>query len=390
MRWTLLPVFAAALTAQQATLEHAWDLVAKGDRDQAVKVLQAIVRSHPGDGEARLLLGSILTEQGDREGAIGHLSEAVRLQPRSAEAQNALGEAYKTFGDMPSARVPFEKAVALGPDFAQARVNLGLALLEAGEFSAARPHLDKAIALLGGSTDAAFAHYLRAKVHTDNGEVSRALADLMRAVELTPDFPEAWSDLGQAHKALLNDIEAFSAFRRSVELEPDSPVARYRLGAEYLRRNQAAQAVEHLERSVQLNPNDQSALNSLQLALRRNGQADKAAEVKRRLTELLRARDEKSERALAAVRVNNEGAEREKAGSVAAALEKYREAFRLDPEHVGIRVNLAAALLRLGRWEEGITELRQAIQRDPSNQTLQGALRDALAQAPPEVLKRKP
>jgi protein O-GlcNAc transferase len=269
-------------------------------------------------------------------------------------------------------------------------VNLGLALLEAGEFSAARPHLDKAIALLGGSTDAAFAHYLRAKVHTDNGEVSRALADLMRAVELTPDFPEAWSDLGQAHKALLNDIEAFSAFRRSVELEPDSPVARYRLGAEYLRRNQAAQAVEHLERSVQLNPNDQSALNSLQLALRRNGQADKAAEVKRRLTELLRARDEKSERALAAVRVNNEGAEREKAGSVAAALEKYREAFRLDPEHVGIRVNLAAALLRLGRWEEGITELRQAIQRDPSNQTLQGALRDALAQAPPEVLKRKP
>jgi tetratricopeptide (TPR) repeat protein len=104
--------------------------------------------------------------------------------------------------------------------------------------------------------------------------------------------------------------------------------------------------------------------------------------VKQRLLDLLRARDIESENAMEAVRINNEGAALEKAGKISAALEKYREAFRLNPEHAGFRVNLAAALLRLGRWDEGIAELREAVRRNPGDKTLKAALDAALAQAP--------
>jgi tetratricopeptide (TPR) repeat protein len=305
------------------------------------------------------------------------------LRPRSAEAGNALGEAFKTFDDPKAARRAFEKAVALDPGFAPAQVNLGLIMVDAGEFGASAEHLDRAIRILGHTPDAALPHYLRAKVYTEQNAMDKAAAQLQEAVSLRPDFAEAWSDLGQARKTLLDDAGALAAFARAVELSPDDAVAQYRLGAEYLHMAKIPEAIEHLQVAAKLNSDDQSALYSLQLALREDGQLEPARQVKEKLAELLRKRDKASERALAAVQINNQGAELEKAGDLRGALEKYRAALELNPEHVGIRTNLAVALLRLGQWSQGIAELREALRRDPGNTALQKALDDALAQAKP-------
>jgi predicted Zn-dependent protease len=80
--------------------------------------------------------------------------------------------------------------------------------------------------------------------------------------------------------------------------------------------------------------------------------------------------------------MNNEGAVLEKAGNLQEAMEKYRTALTLDPGHIGIRTNFAAALLRLGQWSQGIGELREALRRDPGNHSLQQALEEALSHAP--------
>jgi hypothetical protein len=53
---------------------------------------------------------------------------------------------------------------------------------------------------------------------------------------------------------------------------------------------------------------------------------------------------------------------------------------------VGIRVNYGVALLRAGQWSEGLEELHQAWQKDPGNEPLRAALKDALAQAPKSAL----
>ena len=322
-------------------------------------------------------------EQGERAESIAQLSEAVRLRPQSAEAGNALGEAFKTFDDPKAARQAFEKAVALDPAFAPARVNLGLILVDAGEFGASAEHLDRAIRILGHTPDAALPHYLRAKVYTEQNAVDKAAAQLQEAVSLRPDFAEAWSDLGQARKTLLDDAGSLAAFARAVELSPDDAVAQYWLGAEYLRMAKIPEAIEHLQEAAKLNSDDQSALYSLQLALREDGQLEPARQVKEKLAELLRKRDKASERALAAVQINNQGAELEKAGDLRGALQKYRAALELNAEHVGIRTNLAAALLRSGQWSQGIAELRESLRRDPGNTALQKALDDALGQAKP-------
>lgn len=374
---------ASLLLAQRPPVEDAWDLLAAGKHREAAELLRKIVRTNPSNAEARLLLGSILVEEGNFTDAIPQLKEAVRLQPRSADAHNALAEAYSGAGDAAAARAEWEATVRLDPRFAPARVSLGLVLLEAGEPDAAGEQLDRALEVLGDTEDAALARYLRAKIHSERNQVEKAAAELEQAVSARPDFAEAWSDLGVARKALGDDAGALAAFQRSVEADPENAVAQYRLGAEYLRQGKSKEAVVHLEAAFRLDPEDQSTLYNLQLALRQDGQLERARDIKERLAELIRRRDKISQDAMTALRLNNEGAAMEKAGDLRGALEKYRAAVALDPEHSGIRTNFAAVLLLLGQGSQGIAALREALRLDPKNESLRQALDAALTQAPP-------
>jgi tetratricopeptide (TPR) repeat protein len=377
----LLFGFACALLAQQP-LDRAWDLAAKGRRPEAIAFLQEFVTANPKNADARLLLGSLYMEQGDKDHSIDELKVAAQLRPNSEEAQTALGEAYSKFGQNEAARSAFEKAVKLKPDSGIAQSNLGLALSVAGDTAAAAKHLDRAIQLLGRSDDAADAHYLRAKIYASGGAPEQAAKHLEQAVAIRPGFAEAWSDLGQSRKTLLDDSGALTAFQHAVAAAPEDGVAQYRLGAEYLRQNQPLLAVTHLQQASRINSSDQSVLNALQIALRKNGDIEGANRVKQQLADLLLEKDRINQNQLAAVKLNNDGAVLEKSADLPAALAKYEEATRLYPEHAGIRMNYGVALLRLGRWVEGLNQLREARRQDPGNQKIEQALEDALKQAP--------
>jgi tetratricopeptide (TPR) repeat protein len=376
------PGFVLNCAAQGSSLERAWSLLAKGQRAEAVRLLNEMISANPNDAEARLLLGSVLMEEGKGSESIAQLTQAVRLRPDWAQAQNALGEAFRGFGDADGARKAFEKAVSCDTRFAQAQVNLGLVLTEAGEFSLAAPHLDRAIQLLGQNPEAAYPLYLRAKVYSAQAQITKAAAELQQAVSLQPDFAEAWSDLGSVRKTLLDDAGAILALEKAVQFAPQDPVAQTRLGTELLSQGKAHEALPHLEAAARLDPENQSALYNLQRALLLEGRAEEAEAVKGKLHDLLRRQDQADQNAVAGIQLNNQGAALEKAGNLREALEKYRTALEHYPEHAGIRLNFAVALLRLGQWQQGIAELREVVRRDPNNLAAKKALEEALAQAP--------
>jgi protein O-GlcNAc transferase len=376
----------ATLSGQPTKLEQAWTLAAKGQRAEAIQLLQTLIGSEPRNTDARLLLGSLLMEAGEKSASIEQLKTAVQQRPRSVEAQNALGEAYYKFGEFAAAKSAFENALIIKPDYGVAQLNLGQVLLIQGELDSAARHLDRAIPLLKQTDDAANAYYLRAKIDSARSQSRDAATLLEAAVRIRPDFAEAWSELGQARKQLLDDAGALTAFEQAVSANPRDVVAQYRLGAEYLRQGKSPPAVDHLRQAYKLNPSDQSTLNALQMALRKNGDLTGADAIKQRLAELLRDRDRINQNKLLAVRTNNDGAALEKSGDLRGALEKYRDAAQLDPSHVGIRTNYGVALLRVGKWPEGLNELHEALQLDPQNEQLRTILKDALSQAPKAAL----
>ncbi len=57
-----------------------------------------------------------------------------------------------------------------------------------------------------------------------------AVAYFRRALELRPNYQEAWNDLGVVMEALGNPHEAVKCYRNALEVRPDSVEARSNLG----------------------------------------------------------------------------------------------------------------------------------------------------------------
>ncbi|HEX7362329.1 MAG TPA: tetratricopeptide repeat protein [Bryobacteraceae bacterium] len=353
-RFGLMLACSGFVFAQQNSLTQIQHLLDKGNRARAIVLLDEILKNHPDNVKARVLLGGALADSGKTAEAIPQFKEAVRLNPGDAEAQ----------------------------------AGFGTVLLEGGDVPGAAEHLDRALRILGHTPDAAYTLYVRARIYSRQGDVKHAAALLTEAIHLRPDLAPAWSDLGLARKALLDDAGALRAFQHAEELDPQDAVLQYRLGNEYLREHKTDLALKYLEAAYHLNPRDQSTLNSLQLALGRAGKKQEAEEIRQKLAALLAARDLANQKIVGAIQINNEGAKLQKEGDLRGALEKYRKALQLDPQHVGIRVNYAIALLRLGQWTDGLNELHEALRRDPGNAKIKAALKDALAQAPPALIPK--
>ena len=369
------------LVAGQSSLGKARDLVSKGSLKEAEVMLRQIIAADPNEADARMLLGEALALEGVRGESIAQLAEAVRLRPNSANAHNELGVALSRFVEIKAAREEFEKALELDANLAEAHVNLSLILAQAGEFGPAGEHLDRAIELQRNRRAAAYAHYLRAKVWGAQDQIQKSIAELQKAVQLRPDYAEAWSDLGGMRRLALDRVGAVQALERAVALKPDDALAQYRLGQLYLQGGQALKAVEHLKQALSYTPDDRATLYNLMLALRKTGQLEEAKPIEKRMVELQHQSARASEVGLAAAGLNSEGIQLEQSGNLPAALNKYRAALDLDPTGFGFRLNYALALCRLGRWQDGVVELREVLRDDPDNADAAKALYIASEQA---------
>jgi tetratricopeptide (TPR) repeat protein len=355
------------LAQGQSSLERARELVSVGSFDKAEAMLRQTIAADPSNIDARVLLGKTLALQGVRGEAIEQLAEAVRLNPSSATAHNELGMVLSRFVEVKAARREFETALELDPCLAEAYVNLSLILAQAGELVAAGDNLDHAIELQGNRPQAAYAHYLRAKIWGAQDHIDKATVELQRAVRLRPDYAEAWSDLGGMLRLALDNARATEALQRAVALKPEDSLAQYRLGQLYLQEGHAFKAVEHLKQALFYAPNDRATVYNLMLALRKTGRLEEAKPIEQRMVELQHQSDRASEVGLAASGLNDDGIQLERSGDLRAALAKYRAALDLDPTGFGFRLNYALALCRLGRWQNGIVELREVLRLDPDN-----------------------
>jgi tetratricopeptide (TPR) repeat protein len=351
-------IFAAGLCfAEQSQLKTAKVLLSKGDLKEAVPLLRQIVQAEPQSSDAHMLLGTALALQGLRTESLEEMHCAVRLQPDSAVVHNALGRVLSRFLEAPAAKSEFETALALDSNFAEAHVNLALVLAQSGELQAAGEHLDRAIHLQGETKAAAYTHYLRAKVARSQDDLLRSTTELQKAVQLQPDYSQAWLELGELLFHTPDRRGALEAFKKAVSLSPNNSAAQSKLGELELEDGQSAEAIKHLKLAISSGAENKAALYLLTRALRREGQFEEAKQVE----------DSASEAAVSASDLNSQGMALEKSNDSQSALAKYKAALDLDPSDVVFRLNYALALCRLGRWKEGAVELREVLRVDPDN-----------------------
>ncbi|WP_298367503.1 tetratricopeptide repeat protein [Azospirillum sp.] len=216
-----------------------------GDPVGAIPQLEAAIAVGGGTPECYYNLGLALHRVGDSAGAERAYWSAILRAPGFAEAYNSLGVTLADCGRTEDAIAAFRRAGAERPDFAEARHNLAGVLIAAGRADAAfdlyrdwlacEPGNQRLIFLAGTAAlnadmleeaesllrqfllhrprDAGALNNLGLAL-SRTGRISDAIATLSRAVDLQPDYKEAWFALAAAHQAAGQFTASAEAYER--------------------------------------------------------------------------------------------------------------------------------------------------------------------------------
>ena len=208
------------------------------------------------------------------------------------------------------------------------------------------------------SGDEAEAAFTRGVQLYETGDFEAAIAAWDKAIELKPDYHQAWGNRGLGLKNLGRYEEAIASYDRAIELKPDFHKAYYNRGLALDELGRYEEAVAAYERVSELKPDFHKAWyscgNSLD-ALEKSEAAiacyDRAIKLKGDFYKAWTSRGN----SLKAIE------------RYAEAVESYDGALELKPDDYDSLYNRGACLFQLGHYAEAIASYESALQLKPDD-----------------------
>ena len=216
----------------QVQNEYGMFLLRSGDKDGAFKALlrskeEAAALTDKERYKSTFDLAFAYSLTGELDKSIKEYRAALALDPQSQDVLLELGSVYRRAKLFTEARELYEKLLAANPKHAEAHGNLGNVYLDQGEVEAAVAAYEK-YAALSNEKEKAAQNFLNAGFrHGANGNHEKALALYRRALEVTPDNPLAYTDIGWSLLKLGKKQEAVEAFEMALKLKPKGEVKEY-------------------------------------------------------------------------------------------------------------------------------------------------------------------
>ncbi len=175
-----------------------------------------------------------------------------------AEAHAYLGDLLYNIRRYEDAKVRLEQALTLNPKVAMAHASLGLVLMEEKKYADAKRHLQQSVA---ESSANYLVHYYYAQVlsrefitegqpvYSIPAEAAQMMrTELLRAIELKPDFPESYHLLAFVNLVTGEQLdESINLIKRAVALSPGSEQFSLVLAQLHLRKEQFDEARKVIE-----------------------------------------------------------------------------------------------------------------------------------------------
>lgn len=139
-------------------------------------------------------------------------------------------------------------------------------LIEKGDdedLDEAEDHLHQAQGLTTDQSELTLIENDLGEICMDRGEYEQALSHGRRILELDPDNPTVWYNIGKTYQALEDSEEALAAFKRSIELHPNHLESYAALVEIYTEKDQLTEAREVLQQGLQANPDSAQLLTIL-------------------------------------------------------------------------------------------------------------------------------
>jgi protein O-mannosyl-transferase len=183
-----------------------------------------------------------------------------------------------------------------------------------------------------------------------------SLALWTRAVQVTRPNHRALASLGTAYEERHLPDKAALYYREAIEIDPNVPQAYLNLGAMAAREGNLVEADRQFATACRVEPQNHVAHSIYAGLLSRTGRLKEAA---REYEAAIRIDPDVGDyySSLGRIQMKLEDFER--------AADCFRKAVRANPETADYHQGLGIALIRLGRAGEGLAELSEAIRRDP-------------------------
>jgi tetratricopeptide (TPR) repeat protein len=205
------------------------------------------------------------------------------------------------------------------------------------------------------------------------GDADRARKRFRRVVTLEPRYAPAWVYLGQLELEQNRRAEARDAFNRALAIEPDCTPCRVGLGRVALLDADYERALELFRQALELSPASSNIHYHLAMSFRGLGQVDEAKRhleqrgpVKAGIADPLLA--EVPTRLRGSRALQDQGVALARSGHLEQAIERFREALKLDPEDSMTRFYVGLAQAKLGRLDAARDAFLEAIRLDPRSQ----------------------
>ena len=306
--------------AQEATLGAARSMM-DGDRGQEARTsLETLVAQRPEDSELLLWLGRAEEELEHDDAAELQFRECIRVSPTNFEGYLALARLYGRRSRSSDARAVLDEARARVPETASMRFQLG-------------------------------------ELEAQRGELTAAISEYRRALELDPRLPSARFGLASTLRRTGQYDAALAAFEELSALDPGYPGLALERGLLFEARGEAEQAVAFYERALGEHPDDPDLLLRL-------GAAQVAAnDIEAAQATLERVQRERPASGEAEHFVGRIDFVR---GNYPEALRHFERALQLDETRPEFYLYAGWAALETNNLGQGLSRISQALERDPT------------------------
>ena len=155
-------------------------------KDEAIQMLENLLKTKPDYYDASILLGDLLCGEERFKEAISVYTEALKYTPNDFDLYYNLGIVYTKLSDFQMAKEMYERAATLNHIMYATNYNLGLIILIQKDYDLAESYFQKS---LEGEYEAE-AYYSLAIIYTYKCEKDKAINFLNKAIELKPKLLE--------------------------------------------------------------------------------------------------------------------------------------------------------------------------------------------------------
>ncbi|UCB48645.1 MAG: tetratricopeptide repeat protein [Deltaproteobacteria bacterium] len=119
-------------------------------------------------------------------------------------------------------------------------------------------------------------HLFKGAVYHNRGQLSKAIAEYNKAIEINPEYAPAYNNRGFAYIGKGQYDQAISDFNKAIEINPEFAMAYNNRGYAYGVKGQYDQAISDSNKAIELNPKLAMAYNNRGLAYLNKGQHEQA------------------------------------------------------------------------------------------------------------------